>query len=121
MKLSTVAFLGIAGIILTLEISKAFANGTFSTPVSIIEIEVLPANTNYVQVIFDDTFSTPAQCTSSAYRNRLVFDSTTTVGKAYLTIVVGAYLSGRLVRADGTGTCPSGIAVEQLRWLDLRP
>ena len=118
MKLSFIHALTTA---VTLFVVDAYACpcGRYSSPVSIAEVEVLPDNTNFVQVIFNATLSTPNGCSNTAYKDRLVFDSTTAQGKTYLTMVMAAYLSGRKVRADGTGTCPPGIPVEQLRWFDF--
>lgn len=79
--------------------SPSFAGSVNATAVQSISV----TTGGFVTVLFTKAVSGRPACASST--NELVFDATTNGGRALLSTLSGAKLSGRNVNASGTNTC----------------
>ncbi len=77
--------------------------------VSIVMANPVTTGTAYAFVEFDgDRVATPA-CSGNGQNRRYIFDTTTSRGKATLSLLTAAMYAQRPVYATGTNACSSGI------------
>ena len=84
------------------------------------KIESIHTSTSVGSVVFlilPNDQSNKANCATNTYYN-YAFDSESPSGKAMLSIILGAFFSGKDVYIGGSGTdCTHYTGVEDLRWL----
>jgi hypothetical protein len=97
--------------------TTAHAAGSIPAPGSHITAINISNSSDVVYFTVDGTVTGQPAC--ATLTKTFAFDITTDKGKAYLSVLIAAELSGKLIRATGTGTCtlPALGSVENLAWL----
>lgn len=101
--------------------SSSTAHAVGGIPAPGATVTVINVSFNSDVVYFGVSGTVTGQPACATLTKTFAFPLGTNKGKTYLSLLTAAFLSGKLIRVSGTGTCtlPSLSTVEELAWLQV--